>query len=259
MLKKGKKLSNIINTNLLKEDNYKKIDAHAHVGMFGSWCGVSLTADEMLSSMEPYHIEKAIVSYPDNEVAIKAKEKYPDNLYALAWMNPTLPNEAERFEGFLGTGKISGLKLHPLFNAYTANDECVFPLMEIAIKNDLPVFIHSGHSPFSLPWSIGQLAQEFPKARIVMVHMGHGHGVYIQAAIDISLKIDNLWLENSGMPMHGKIKEAYERVGKERIFWGSDVPFHHYAVEILRTAVSGLSETSLEDVFYNNIKKFMGF
>jgi hypothetical protein len=29
-------------------------------------------------------------------------------------------------------------------------------------------------------------------------------------------------------------------------------------VEILRTEVSGLKEAQLEDVFYNNIKKFMG-
>ena len=36
-----------------------------------------------------------------------------------------------------------------------------------------------------------------------------------------------------------------------------DAPFHHYSVEILRTEVSGLGEPQLEDVFYNNIRKFM--
>jgi predicted TIM-barrel fold metal-dependent hydrolase len=131
--------------------------------------------------------------------------------------------------------------------------------MEVARQRNLPVFIHSGHAPFSLPWSIGQLAELFPDVRIVMVHMGHGHGVYIQAALDISKKHTNIFLENSGMPMHTKIKEAYLTVGPERIFWGSDAPFHHYAVEILRTQVSGLSEKQLEDVFYNNISRFMGW
>ena len=65
---------------------------------------------------------------------------------------------------------------------------------------DLPVFIHSGHPPFSLPHSIIQLAEDFPKVRIVMVHMGHGNGIYIQAAIDLSKKHDNVYLETSGMP-----------------------------------------------------------
>ncbi|MDR1036780.1 MAG: amidohydrolase family protein [Deltaproteobacteria bacterium] len=237
----------------------RKIDAHAHVGEFGSWCGVSISAADMVSEMSLYGIEKAIVSYPDNRVALDAQVAFPGRLHALAWMNPTLPSAADEFRGLCSEGAVSGLKLHPLFNAYTANDECVFPLMEECVMRDLPVFVHSGHPPFSLPWSIGQLAQEFPKARVVMVHMGHGHGVYIQAAIDVARSVGNVWLENSGMPMHTKTREAYFRVGAERIFWGSDVPFHHYAVEILRTEVSGLEQSQLEDVFCNNIRKFMGW
>lgn len=43
-----------------------------------------------------------------------------------------------------------------------------------------------------------------------MVHMGHGNGIYIQAAIDLSKKHDNVYLETSGMPMHTKIREAYQ-------------------------------------------------
>jgi predicted TIM-barrel fold metal-dependent hydrolase len=244
---------------LYGRDEIRKIDAHAHVGEFGSWCGVGVTAEGMAGEMALYGIERAIVSYPDNAVALAAQEAFPGKLCALAWMDPNLPSAADGFRGLAAEGLISGLKLHPLFNAYTANDACVFPLMEEAASRDLPVFIHSGHAPFSLPWSIGQLAELFPKARIVMVHMGHGHGVYIQAAIDVALKTPNLWLENSGMPMHTKIREAYLRVGSGRVFWGSDAPFHHYAVEILRTEVSGLSRPELENVFYNNIRAFMGW
>ena len=131
--------------------------------------------------------------------------------------------------------------------------------MEVAQQMDLPVFIHSGHPPFSLPHSIIQLAEDFPKVRIAMVHMGHGNGIYIQAAIDLSKKHDNVYLETSGMPMHTKIREAYNTVGSERVFWGSDAPFHHYRVEMLRTEVCGLPENALEKIFYCNIKQFLGF
>ncbi|MDR3229862.1 MAG: amidohydrolase family protein [Synergistaceae bacterium] len=237
----------------------KKIDAHAHVGYFGSWCDVGLTAREMVDAMKAYDIEKSIISYPDVNVTLAALTEYPDRFAGLPWMDPNREGAAADFAALADRHKLSGLKLHPLFNAYTANDPVVFPLIEEARKRNLPVFIHSGHPPFSLPWSIGQLAEEFPDVRIVMVHMGHGHGIYIQAAIDVAAKHDNIWLENSGMPMHTKIREAYNRVGGGRLFWGSDAPFHHYAVEILRTEVSGLSESQLEDVFYNNIRKFMGW
>ncbi|MDR1978741.1 MAG: amidohydrolase family protein [Synergistaceae bacterium] len=239
----------------------KKIDAHAHVGYFGSWCDVGITAEEMIAAMGRYDIEKSIVSYPDNDVTLAALEGWPTRFCGLAWMDPNKGEQAVADFAALVDRKagVSGLKLHPLFNAYTANDPIAFPLIEEARKRDLPVFIHSGHPPFSLPWSIGQLAELYPDVRFVMIHMGHGHGVYIQAAIDVAAKRDNIWLENSGMPMHTKIREAYDRVGSDRIFWGSDAPFHHYAVEILRTEVSGLSESQLEDVFYNNVKKFMGW
>ena len=238
----------------------KKIDSHAHVGYFGSWCDVGLTPEEMLAAMREYDIERSIISYPDNEVTIRALEAGKGALTGIAWLDPNQGEAAvAEFHRLTQEHGFAGLKLHPLFNAYTANDSVVFPLMEAARNKNLPVFIHSGHPPFSLPWSIGQLAEQFPDVRIVMVHMGHGHGVYIQAAIDTAKKYDNIWLENSGMPMHTKIREACRTVGAERVFWGSDAPFHHYAVEILRTQVSGLDEAGLENVFYNNISRFMGW
>jgi len=64
--------------------------------------------------------------------------------------------------------------------------------------------------------------------------------------------------ETSGMPMHTKIKEAYERVGADRVMFGTDMPFHHPSVEIQRNMVSGLSSEQLEDLFYNNVRKLLG-
>ena len=236
----------------------KKIDAHAHVGYFGGWANVGMNADEMVEAMNKYGIERTVVSYMDNAVTEDAVKRHPDRYAGLIWVNPykaetdlPLAERLIREEGF------KGIKLHPLFDAYTANDGVVHPVMELAGKLGVPVFIHSGHPPFSLPHSIAQLAQDFPSIPVVMVHMGHGNGIYVQAALDLSRKIDNLYLETSGMPMHTKIREAYETVGHDRIFWGSDAPFHLYEVEMLRTQLCGLDDTALENIFYNNIKKFL--
>ena len=90
-----------------------------------------------------------------------------------------------------------------------------------------------------------------------MIHMGHGHGVYIDAAIKMAKRYDNITLEMSGMPMGSKIKEAYETVGKDRIMFGIDSPFHHPTVEIQKVLSCGLDEKAQEDVFYNNAKKLL--
>jgi predicted TIM-barrel fold metal-dependent hydrolase len=129
--------------------------------------------------------------------------------------------------------------------------------MEFAGENDIPVMIHTGHPPFSLPWSVAQLADHYPEIKIVMIHMGHGNGMYIQGAIDMAKKYSNIFLESSGMPMHTKIKEAYEAVGSDRLMFGIDSPFHHPIVEISRILASGLDDKPLEDVFYNNAARLL--
>jgi len=89
-----------------------------------------------------------------------------------------------------------------------------------------------------------------------MIHMGHGHGVYIDASLKMARRYANLYLEMSGMPMHTKIKEAYESVGADRILFGTDGPFHHPSVEMQKVIVSGLDEEALQKVFYDNAKAF---
>jgi predicted TIM-barrel fold metal-dependent hydrolase len=135
----------------------------------------------------------------------------------------------------------------------------VHPLMELLQERGLPVLLHSGHPIFTLPWSIEELAVAFPDVKVIMGHMGHGNVVYINASIDIAARNPNVYLETSGMPMHTKIKDAVERVGVERVLYGSDAPFHHPAVEILRVQVSGLGSEELERVLCENSRAlFLG-
>jgi hypothetical protein len=176
------------------------------------------------------------------------------------WGNPRLPGYVEEVERFLDHPKFLGLKLHPLIDGYHPNDPAVHPLMDLLLeRGGLPVLIHSGHPIFTLPWSIEELAVAFPGVKVVMGHMGHGNVVYINASIDIAARNPNVYLETSGMPMHTKITEAVERIGSERVLYGSDAPFHHPAVEILRVRVSGLGETELDRVLRaNSIALFLG-
>ena len=91
-----------------------------------------------------------------------------------------------------------------------------------------------------------------------MIHMGHGHGVYIDASLKMARRYANLYLEMSGMPMQSKIKEAYDTVGPNRIMFGTDAPFHHPSIEIQKVLVSGLDEQAQQAVFYDNAAKLMG-
>lgn len=240
-----------------KMKSFKKIDAHSHIGYFGGWSNVGITAEELIAQMDEYNIEKTVLcTYPIDE-SIEAVDRYGDRLVGAAWVDPTEDNAVDIIKDAVNNHGFKAIKLHPLSHSYLPNDECVFPVAELAGELDIPLMIHTGHPPFSLPWSVAQLADIYPDVDMVMIHMGHGNGMYVQSAIDMAKKYPNLYLETSGMPMHTKIKEAYEEVGSDRIMWGLDAPFHHPTVEMQRTIVSGLDDRQLEDVFYNNVKKLL--
>lgn len=240
----------------------KKIDAHTHIGDFGGWAKVKITADELIKQMDEYEIEKTILcgtGPEDNDEVLKAYKKYPDRVLPLVYLSPFDGEKAvEMLEHYVKEEGFKGVKLNPLKHAYVADADFMDPIMQKAEELNVPVFIHCGHPPYSLPWSIALLAERFPKVKVIMIHMGHGHGVYIDASLKMARRHSNLYLEMSGMPMQTKIREAYETVGKDRIMFGTDAPFHHPTIEIQKVLTCGLGDKELEDIFYNNAAKLMG-
>lgn len=235
----------------------KIIDAHAHVGKFGSWANVSSSAAELLEKMDEAGVESSVVFGPDNPLVRDAVRKEPRRLVGYVWPNPNEKGALSLVKEYVKKWGFRGIKLHPLVHAFLPTDANVLPIVEFAGKQRIPVAIHSGHPPFSLPWSIGELAELYPEVRIVMLHMGHAHGVYIKAAIDTAKRYDNIILETSGVSMHSKIKEAVDRVGEGRVVFGSDYPFHDYSVELQKVRVAGLTDGQRELVLYQNAKRLL--
>ena len=236
----------------------KKIDAHAHIGVFDGWAKLSLTADELIAQMNEFDIEKTLLCSQPNELCLDAVNKYPDRILGMVYPNPYDGQKAvDMIYDYVQNKGFKGIKCNPLKQAYVADDEIMDPIMQAAEDLDIPVFMHCGHPPYSLPWSIALLAERFPKVKLTMIHMGHGHGVYIDASLKMAKRYPNLYLEMSGMPMPSKIREAYEEVGHDRIMFGTDSPFHPAAVESQKVLCSGLDKRGMEDVFYNNAAKLM--
>src|SRR3984885_6619460 len=94
------------------------IDAHAHVGRFGSWANVSCTAEELLEKMDASDVERSVLFGPENLLVRKAVRRYPERFVGYVWPNPhdkgalALVVESVKRWGF------RGIKLHPLVNAF---------------------------------------------------------------------------------------------------------------------------------------------
>jgi predicted TIM-barrel fold metal-dependent hydrolase len=229
------------------------VDPHMHVGEFPLF-DVALDEAGLVELFEEFDYDAGIVFHPDNALARGIVERVP-NAWALYWANPRQPDYVAEAAEFLDHPKFLGVKMHPLLDGYHPNDPLVHPLARVLVERGMPVLIHCGHPIFTLPWSIEELAVEFPDLKVVLGHMGHGNIVYINGAIDVAERNPNVYLETSGMPMHSKIRTAYERVGEDRVMYGSDAPFHHPSVELGKVEVCGLDDGARRRVLGLNARK----
>jgi len=221
-------------------------DAHFHVGDFPMF-GVNLDQAGLAPYLAANDIDTAMVFHQDNAMVQRTIADLP-GAHGLYWANPKLGNPVPELRDFLDDPKFRGVKLHPLMDGFHPNDPMVWPVIELLIERGLPALIHCGHPIFSLPWSIEELVVQFPEAKIILGHMGHGNVVYIDASIAIAGRHPNVWLETSGMPMSLKIREAVQKVGSDRVMYGSDGPWHEPKVEQLKVQLAGLEPDDLEAV-----------
>jgi predicted TIM-barrel fold metal-dependent hydrolase len=152
-----------------------------------------------------------------------------------------------RLHGHLAAG-CRGVKIHPIMQNISPDDERVFAVFESLRGTELPVIFHTGRMEYFLgrhpegpdladPPRFLSLLRRFPAHPIVFGHMGLLHA---QPAIDIAADHPNVYLELSFQPA-AVVAEALRRVGSERVLLGSDWPASEAATEIsvLRRAVGG--------------------
>ena len=151
----------------------KKIDAHAHIGYIGGWANVGINEEELIRQMDEFEIEKTALCCEDNRITADVMNAHPDRIIGCIYVNPLNPATVDSMEEYAAKG-FSAVKLNPLRHAYCADGDVLYPVMEKAGELGLPVCIHSGHPPYSLPWQIGLLAERYPGIKIMMIHIMYG-------------------------------------------------------------------------------------
>ena len=72
---------------------FKKMDAHTHIGTFGSPFNINFDIEQLLAQMETYNIEKTILCAAGchlNEDTAAAYRALPDRIIPLMWVNCAL-------------------------------------------------------------------------------------------------------------------------------------------------------------------------
>ena len=127
-----------------------------------------------------------------------------------------------------------GFKVMLTFREKKLNDPLIHPVLEAAQKHKLPVVMHCGYPPpgtrknvltYSNPISIDDFASSYPRANIIITHMGYP---FTDIAIALAAQYHNVYLDLSNlaymMPSRLKILliQAKEIIGTHKILFGSD-------------------------------------
>ncbi len=145
------------------------------------------------------------------------------------------------------------IKFHNWLQGISAVDASMFPLMEEAARLRLPVFFHDGSPPYCTSDQVCHLAKLFPEATIVLVHFGMND--FGRQAVRAVTKYDNVFFTCCGARLDF-LREALQRVGPERMLYGSDFPFGNttgiqYSLDKLDQL--DLSDDGMEKILYRNI------
>ena len=237
------------------KDTYKIFDTHTHIG-YGAHHGRSYSADELLSAMDDFGVDKSVVipfpvvenSHEAHSEIARAVKAHPDRLVGAACIYPYIPlnefrDEVKRCVEEFG---FRALKLQPQYQPLNPLWERHDFIYEIAAEFNLPMICHTGTGiPFALPSMFILPARKFPEVKIILAHCGGG-GIFFGEAIVAASVCENIFLELSTlMPHH--ILEVLKHVNSDRLMVGSDLP------ESLKVELSKLFLMELPDTDRRNI------
>lgn len=153
----------------------------------------------------------------------------PDRFTAFYCVNPHHGDAAVAdFERAVARG-CAGLKLAPLVHRFALSDPTVRDLAALCGALDVPFYTHVVHFPGASTDKFLALARDFPSTTFVLGHMGFGPADV--EAVEGAAALDNVFLETSGGSFL-IVKAALERLGTERLLFGSEFPLYHPKIEL---------------------------
>jgi len=141
-----------------------------------------LTEERLLQAMDTAKVDRAVIAPPDrylavfnregNDMMLAAGSKHSERFIPACTVNPWYGAQGiDELTRAVAEGARM-LVLHPCVQGYQANDELVWPVLEAAMREKVPVYIHTGPPGSATPWQVVDLAERFPELDLIIGHCG---------------------------------------------------------------------------------------
>lgn len=222
-----------------------------------------LTASALLKAMDAVGVDRALVAPVDRYLAVdnqignvfvaQQAREHPERLIPACVANPWNGEGAVlEFRRALTEGARL-LVLNPFVQGYLANDELVWPLLEVASQEQVPVYIHTGMPGNATPWQMVDLAERFPQLDLIMGHSGATDFWY--DVIDAAKAAPNVYLESS-LARPFSFPERIQALGSQRVIMGSFAPINQFVFEWEQMRLV-LTPEAVEPVLGGNLRRLL--
>ena len=247
-----------------KPADYGIIDVHVHYGESGSCRLGPCEADGMVHTMDRLGMDLACCCgnsasadpYYLNENLAKGMDKYPDRLKGYVVANPHHP-EMEPDAWFERSKNFIGLKILACVQGdVPVNDRRFDRYYEYADRHSLPVLIHAW-----CPWEVSQsmdVAGRYPNARFILAHAALTGSAAKQALIECMKHRENVVCDTAISDTYdGALEWIVDKVGADRVVYGSDFITFECSHIVGRVAMSRLSDDDKEKIFSRNARQWL--
>lgn len=197
-------------------------------------------------------------------------QRYPDRLIGNFTYNPRFGVEEglAELEFHVKEYGYKMMKLHSNMHAYRPDRalDWVRPAVKKCAELGIPVMMHTGDGPYSIPTQFYPLIKEFRDVNFIIAHFGvQTGGVYSFEAYWMVMDNPNVYVE-SGWCLQSRLVEFASTMPPERMMLGTDSPpnepgvWMHFLEVLCGPYPQGYncSEEQLENFLGNNAAKLLG-
>ena len=246
------------------------IDFHCHVGSWGRfWMDDDIKL--FLRALDRAGIDRACINCifqgearRGNDLVAEFVRKAPDRFIPVAFVTPHYPDEMvpelERCFDQLGARYI---KIYPHYVRVSQEDPMYYPIFEFASDRNLAVMSHAWHyfdpESVSIVKRYETLSTRFPGVHWVIAHGGSGwHGpTFGRRVVEAAHELPEIYLETCGRTRSGDIDYVVDRVGADRVLFGSDLPLLNGAQQIAKIVIADISAEEKQKILGLNAKRLL--
>jgi len=267
-------------------DPAKHLTAEFQADLVRVWPGLTIDGTPAVHRRAVAKVDKIIVfplwapftgiKVPNEYVADYVKGA-GDKVIGFASVDANDPEAPDQLEHAVKVLKLRGLKIGPIYQGYDPLSTGALAMFAKAEALGIPVmwhhgttFVRKGPLQYTQPWQVDEVANRFPRLKIIIAHMGHPS---IPETIAVVRKQPNVYTDVSGLyprmwQFYNALVTAVEYGVATKLLFGSDYPLlsqddtlnglRSINKQVEGTALPQVPEDVIEGIIHRESLKLLG-